>query len=412
MHCDCNGFYASVELIARPDLKDFPVAIGGDPAGRHGIILAKNEHAKKFGIKTAETIWQAKQKCPDLVVLPPSHGKYDYYSRLINDIYLKYTDRVEPFGIDESWLDVTGSMHLFGGSGQAVADRLRAEIKSLFGITISVGVSWNKVFAKIGSDYKKPDATTVIDRSNYKDILYPLPANAMLYVGRATEKALAGMGIKTLGQLAACSESRLANKFGKMGVVMHRYANGLDDGEVGYFIHYSTPKSVGNGSTFRRDLVGINDYKLGLGTLCDSVGYRMRQYNVYTKCVCLSIKSPDFKVITRQKQLAVPTNLADDLYKAALELLHENWDFKDPVRSFRVAAQSLVPASEVEVEQTSLFGEPPLKKDKRVKLEGALDKIRNRYGVHAIEKASVIGNDIGAGRLSMDDGEDFDDIVE
>ena len=202
LHCDCNGFFASVELLSYPELWDKPVAVGGDSETRHGIVLAKNEVAKKYGIKTAETLWQARKKCPDLIVLPPHHDRYSHYSKIINGIYTQYTDLVEPFGIDESWLDVTNTYMLFADSPQQLADELRQRIKYETGLTISVGVSFNKIFAKLGSDYKKPDATTVIDRNNYKDIVYPLSVGDLIYVGKSTQSALAEMGVKTIGQLA------------------------------------------------------------------------------------------------------------------------------------------------------------------------------------------------------------------
>ena len=190
LHCDCNCFYASCELLSHPDLRQLPVAVCGDPTERHGIILAKNEPAKRCGVKTAETIWKAKQKCPGLILLPPHHRLYAEYSKKINAVYGEYTDLVEPFGIDESWLDVTNSLHLFGGDARALADTLRGRIKREFGLTISVGVSFNKVFAKLGSDYKKPDATTVIARGNWRDIVFPLPVGDLLFVGRSAQELL------------------------------------------------------------------------------------------------------------------------------------------------------------------------------------------------------------------------------
>ena len=228
LHCDLNSFYASVELLDKPALWEVPVAVCGDPKTRHGIILAKNEPAKKYGIQTAETVWQAKKKCPGLVLLPPHHDLYKMWSVRVNDIYERFTDLIEPFGIDESWLDVTNSLHLFGGDAKALADTLRERIKREFGLTISVGVSFNKVFAKLGSDYKKPDAITRIERDNYKEIAYPLPATDLFYVGPATERKLRGVGIHTIGQLAEASPKLLEYKLGKMGLVLHTFANGLD----------------------------------------------------------------------------------------------------------------------------------------------------------------------------------------
>ena len=221
-HCDCNSFYASVELLRHPELRDQCVAVCGDPEGRHGIVLAKNEPAKRMGVKTAEVIWQAKRKCPDLVLLPPHREYYRKYSKIINEIYRKYTDRVEPFGIDESWLDVTGTWQLFAESPAALADQLRAEVKAATGLTISVGVSFNKVFAKLGSDYKKPDATTLITRENFHKIVWPLPAGDLLYVGASAQNRLAGMGISTIGELAAARPEALAEALGKLGLELSR----------------------------------------------------------------------------------------------------------------------------------------------------------------------------------------------
>ena len=214
LHCDLNCFYASVELLSHPDLRDIPTAVCGDPTSRHGIILAKNEPAKRCGVQTAETIWQAKKKCPALVLLPPHHDLYREYSRKVNAIYEEYTDLVEPFGIDESWLDVTGSLHLFGGDAKALADTLRQRMKQELGLTLSVGVSFNKVFAKLGSDYQKPDATTVISRENWKKLVWPLPVGDLLFVGSAARKLLRQYGVETIGQLAACRVEMLETVMG------------------------------------------------------------------------------------------------------------------------------------------------------------------------------------------------------
>ena len=228
LHCDLNCFYASVELLSHPDLRDIPTAVCGDPTSRHGIILAKNEPAKRCGVQTAETIWQAKKKCPALVLLPPHHDLYREYSRKVNAIYEEYTDLVEPFGIDESWLDVTGSLHLFGGDAKALANTLRQRMKQELGLTLSVGVSFNKVFAKLGSDYKKPDATTVISQENWKELVWPLPVGDLLFVGSAARKLLRQYGVETIGQLAACRVEMLETVMGKLGVQLYEYANGLD----------------------------------------------------------------------------------------------------------------------------------------------------------------------------------------
>ena len=254
LHCDLNSFYASVELLEHPDLRSLPVAVCGDPESRHGIILAKNEPAKKFGVKTAETIWQARRKCPNLVLLSAHHQKYRRYSRLVNAIYDRYTDLVEPFSIDESWLDVTGTLHLFGGDGRALADEIRRTVREELNLTVSVGVSFNKVFAKMGSDYQKPDATTVISRDNYRDLIWPLPVTELLFVGRAAARTLSSYGIETIGDLAAFDKEALMHMLGRQGAVLHDYATGAEHAPVVPARDMPGPKSVGNGLTFRRNL--------------------------------------------------------------------------------------------------------------------------------------------------------------
>mgnify|MGYP000928208145 FL=1 len=280
-HCDLNCFYASVELLSHPELREVPVAVAGDPASRHGIILAKNEPAKQFGVKTAETIWQAKKKCPNLVLLPAHHKLYHIYSKKVNAIYDEYTDLAESFGIDESWLDVTNSLHLFGGDARALADTLRGRIKREFGLTISVGVSFNKVFAKLGSDYKKPDATTVIARGNWRDIVFPLPVGDLLFVGRSAQELLGRYGVRTIGELSKCSEEMLETLMGKMGSQLYRYANGLDDSPVRGAADREPIKSVGNSTTFRRDLTRWDEVQSGISLLSDSVAMRLRRYGLY-----------------------------------------------------------------------------------------------------------------------------------
>ena len=231
LHCDCNSFFASVECVFRPELKDVPMAVSGNPENRHGIILAKNELAKKAGVVTAETVWQARQKCPELVLVPPRHQEYVRFSGLVNAIYQRYTDQVEPFSIDESWLDVTGSRALFG-SGETIADAIRRAVREELGITVSVGVSFNKIFAKMGSDYKKPDATTVITRENYRQLLWPLPISDLIFVGSASRNALRELGIYTIGDLARTDPALLTARLGKAGTVLSTYARGEDESRV------------------------------------------------------------------------------------------------------------------------------------------------------------------------------------
>ena len=415
-HCDCNSFYASVELLRHPELRDRCVAVCGDPEGRHGIVLAKNEPAKRMGVKTAEVIWQAKRKCPDLVLLPPHREYYRRYSKIINEIYQKYTDRVEPFGIDESWLDVTGTWQLFAQSPAALADRLRAEVKAVTGLTISVGVSFNKVFAKLGSDYKKPDATTLITRENFREIVWPLPAGDLLYVGASAQRRLAGMGISTIGELAAARPEALAGALGKLGLELSRYARGEDEAPVRRWGEKEPIKSVGNGSTFRRNIRGPAEIRSALNVLADEVAGRLRRHGVWAGAVQVTIRDPDLKTITRQKQLPMSTHLARDLANACWQLMEKNWDMGRPVRMLTVTALAIT--EEPFAVQQSLFDDAPKADPKREKLEQSLDAIRKKYGRGAIGAGSILHNDMGLGELAIrprseEDGEEeeFDEMV-
>ena len=383
-HCDLNSFYASVELLDRPELRHRPVAVCGDPNSRHGIILAKNEPAKAFGVKTAETIWQAKRKCPGLVLLPAHHGRYRDLSRQINGLYQEYTDLVEPFGIDESWLDVTHTLHLFGGDAKALADHLRQRMRREMGLTLSVGVSFNKVFAKLGSDYKKPDATTVISRDNWKSLVWPLPVGALLYVGGAARKILAQFGVKTIGQLAACRRDALETLMGKMGGQLHDYANGLDTDPVRSRYEEEMVKSVGNGTTFPKNLTTAEQVRGGIAVLADSVATRLRHSDLYAGGLQVTVRDPQFHDRSRQMQLSAPTHLIRELTAAAMDLTHQLWKPPAPVRALTVTAIHLV-RSEDAYEQVDLFtaGAAP-KKERQEKLEAAMDRLRGKYGSDVI----------------------------
>ncbi len=383
-HCDCNSFYASVELLSRPDLRDKPVAVCGDPASRHGIILAKNEPAKKFGVKTAETIWQAKKKCPELVLLPAHHKLYSQYSKKVNTIYERFTDLVEPFGLDENWLDVTGTLHLFGGDAVALADRIRTTVKEELGLTISVGVSFNKIFAKLGSDYKKPDATTLISVDNFRQIVWPLPVTDLLFVGRAAGKVLAQYDIHTIGDLAAFDRQALVTLLGKQGSQLWNYANGLENSPVAPAGLYVPPKSVGNGQTFPRNLLTPDEVHQGLAFLADEVAVRLRQHHLKATTLQVTIRDPDFKDICRQRPLDFPSYTARELTRAAVDIVTACWKSGAPIRALTVTAHNLVPEQEA-TEQLGLFDEDaPKKRDKAEKLEHTMDAIRAKYGHSAL----------------------------
>ncbi len=391
LHSDLNSFFASVEAVLNPSLNEYPMAVCGDPDKRHGIILAKNEKAKKYGVVTAETIWAAKQKCPELVLVPPHHDLYERYSHEVNEIYREYTDLVEPFGIDESWLDVSGSKKLFG-DGVTIAEELRHRIKRETGLTVSIGVSFNKTFAKLGSDLRKPDAVSVIDREHFKEIVWKLPARDLLYVGKSAAKVLADMRIKTIGELANASPDFLEYKLGKLGKMLYNYANGNDDDEVRSVYDQRQVKSVGNGITFSRDLYGMEDIMQGLDAVCDLAAARMRAKHVKCTTVQLSIKDENFVTVQRQAPLKSPTQLARELREASAALLQSTWNPRLGIRALTVTGTGLVP--EDTAEQIGFFDD--VKSDERnEKRERVMDDIRKKFGHGSIKSAGVLANTIG-----------------
>lgn len=392
LHCDMNGFFASVELLEHPELKDRPMAVCGDPNNRHGIILAKNQIAKEYGVVTAETIWKAKQKCPDLQLVRPHMSKYKHYCTLINEIYQRFTDMVEPFSIDESWLDVTASQKLFG-SGKEIADAIRETVKSELGLTLSAGVSFNKIFAKMGSEYKKPDATTEITRDNYKELLWPLPCIEFFGVGKATADRLNHLGIHTIGDIATAPKELLIAHFGKHGNVMWEHANGMDESSVSLYSDRDPIKSVGNGITFKRDLLSERDIAVAVKGLSDTVAGRLRKYGLKACGIKVDIKDPYFKVISRQTQLFSPTWLASEISRASLEIINSSWKKGSPIRMLTITGINLT--DDVDQEQLSLFGDDPTKKERTEKVEFTMDAVRQKFGTDSIGFASVMSNDLG-----------------
>ena len=391
LHSDLNAFFASVETVLNPALRNVPMAVCGEPEKRHGIILAKNELAKRQGIVTAETIYQAQKKCPNLVLARPHHDLYVRYSREINAIYREYTDLVEPFGIDESWLDVTGSQKLFG-SGENIANLLRERIRRETGLTVSVGVSFNKTIAKLGSDLKKPDAVTVIDRAHFREIVWPLPVDTLLYVGKSAMQVFRDLRINTIGALAHSSPELLSHKLGKLGTQLYAYANGEDDEPVASAYAKREVKSVGNGMTFSHDLYGMEEILVGLDAVCDLAAARMRAKGVKCTGVQLAIKDENFVTNQRQKQLELPTNLARGLREAAATLLRDTWNPRLGIRSLTVTGIGLVP--EGAAVQIGFFDNPAenARADRR---ERAVDDIRKKFGKGAIQSGGVLASDIG-----------------
>lgn len=392
LHSDLNNFYASVECLHRPEIRNKPVAVCGDPAARHGIVLAKNDLAKATGIQTGEVIWQAKQKCPGLIVLPPNYPLYLRFGRLARGIYASYTDQVEPFGLDEAWLDVEGSCRIFG-DGTRIADEIRARIKSEMGVTASVGVSYNKIFAKLGSDLKKPDATTVITHDNFQQVVWPLPAGDLLYVGRATKRKLTRYGISTIGDIASSDPEFLKSQLGKWGGVLWSFANGHDNSPVTCMGEESLIKSVGNSVTTPHDLETDEDVQMIFYVLSESVAARLREHGFKCRTVHIHIRDKELFSFGVQGKFTKPTNISADLAEKAMALFQANYSWTNPIRSVGVRGCDLVAADTHE--QLSLF-EDEQTRMKREKVEATVDILRRRFGHLSVQRAVLLkDHDLG-----------------
>lgn len=387
LHSDLNSFYASVEIRNNPALADKPVAVGGDEQSRHGIVLAANPLAKQYGIRTADTLWSARRKCPDLVTVPTHFDEYHRFSQAVRQIYLDYTSQIEPMSLDEAFLDVTGSRELFG-DGPTIAHTIRTRIKRELGLTVSIGVSFNKIFAKLGSDYKKPDAVTIFSRENFRDLVWPQPASNLLYVGKATAAKLASIGIHTIGELAAADPAALQMLLGRMGPTLHDYANGLDETPVAEYEDREQAKSIGNMITAPRDIRTPADADLVLWPLCENVAHRLRRHGLCAGSVSLYIRDIQLTVHTRQCQLTPPTWLSRELMSQARALLTRHYKWKLPIRTLGVSAGDLIPADQVSL-QLDLDGTAE-KRDKFERIERAMDGLKDRYGTAAVRRGTEL----------------------
>lgn len=397
LHSDCNCFYASVELLHHPELRGKPVAVGGDPEARHGIVLTADYTAKRYGVKTGMALWQAKQVCPDITFLPPRMDLYLRFSRMAQEIYAEYTDKREPYGIDESWLDVTDSASI-KGDGYRIAQEISSRMKKELGITVSVGVSFNKIFAKLGSDYKKPDAITTMNKDEYKEKAWPLPVSDLLYVGSATNKKLYSMGILTIGDLARTDETLLVRRLGKMGSILWAFANGYDDSPVKMENTSAPVKSVGNSTTTPKDMETDEDVKIVLYILAESVAARLRENGFRCRTVEISIRDKDLFHFSRQMKLKNASNITREIAEAGYKLYKENYRlpanekelknstpeyYQKPLRSIGIRGTDLV--TDYFWEQLDLFTDPQFR-EKQMKMDEAVDIIRKRFGFYSIQR--------------------------
>lgn len=368
-----------------PELRDKPLAVCGSQEERHGIVLAANYIAKPYGVKTGMAVWQARQRCPHLVMLPPDMGEYIRFSQMAREIYEDYTDQIEPFGLDVNWLDVTGSVGMFG-SPMTIAREISDRMKFELGITCSIGVADNKITAKLGSDYKKPDAITRIERDNYREVVYPLPVEDLLYVGPATSKKLRGLGISTIGGLAQAPLDTLTRKLGKMGTVLQTFALGLDPSPVQKSSHIPNIKSVGNSATTPRDMTCDSDVELMLLLLAESVASRMRELASRCTVVEVYIRDVELNSFCRQRKLEVPTCSSDEIAQTACDLFRQNYRWVRPLRSIGVRGAGLVEATAGT--QLSLYPEET-RRDKWERIDAAVDRLRQRYGYRSIQRARL-----------------------
>ena len=400
MHCDLNNFYASVEQKLHPEYDGMPLAVCGDPKARHGIVLAKNQLAKQAGVKTAETIWEAKQKCPELVLVEPHFDEYVKHSKQVFEIYTSFTDRVESFGIDECWLDVTGCERLFG-DGKTIADTLRQTVKEKTGLTISVGVSFTKTLAKLGSDLKKPDATTVLDEKHYMQIVGDMPPSEMIMVGKHTSEKLEKLNIRTIKDLANADRNALRYQFGIIADALVNAAQGIETEEVKKYYDVRIPKSVSKGTTTPRNIESADEAKIVIYALAEMVALQLRGYGLVANGVYLAIKNPALNWTSKQVPLSPASANSGDIAKATFDLLCKIHNFSEPLRAITVGAIRLSDRTEV---QLSLFDDNDGRKEK---LDGTIDEIRKKYGYKAVQRGLLLQDDLTGNLHEEDDFKPF-----
>lgn len=387
LHSDLNSFYASVEMMLDPSLRGKAVAVCGSTEDRHGIVLAKSDLAKKAGVKTGMVNWEARQRCPGLIVVPPQYDQYLKYSALTRAIYSRYTNLVEPFGMDECWLDIAGLP--LCGNGMWVAEEIRQTVKAELGLTVSIGVSFNKIFAKLGSDMKKPDAITQITQANFQDLVWPLPVGDLLYVGRATEAKLAHYGISTIGRLASCTPDFMQRLLGINGLRLLSYAQGADTSRVMPQDFVSPVKSVGHGITCNADLLNEEEAWKVMLELAQDIGHRLRVHKLVASGVQISIRNNELYSRQYQCRLDQTTRSPTEIASAARTLLHRHYTWSAPIRAITVRAINLLPHGQPE--QISIFSDP-VRRDRRDQLETVIEDLRRRFGKRSIYSAALMGD--------------------
>lgn len=389
LHVDFNYFYANVECLYHPEIRNKPVVVGGDESQRHGIVLTKNPIAKRFGIQTGESLYSAKQKCPRLVIVPARYDLYIHFSKLAHEIYKRYTNCIEPFGLDECWMDVSGNYEV--GDCVSFADELRKTIRNELGITASIGISWNKVFAKLGSDFRKPDATTVINRQNYKERFWPLPASDLLYVGPATSKKLHSYGINTIGDLATAPHDLLTRRLGKWGAYLWAFANGKDTSPVSMLGHQAAIKSIGNSMTTYRDVESSEEAKQVFWALAESVCRRLRENGFRCRTVEITVRDNLLNWFEAQVTLSIAACTSKELVDAAMNLFQTRYRFTRPVRALGIRACNLVGMANGL--QMSFYADSA-RQAKWESLESCVDGLRERFGHHVVKRAAILNADI------------------
>lgn len=390
-HIDVNSAFLSWEAVYRIhhlggnlDLRNIPSAVGGDVTKRHGIILAKSIPAKKYNIKTGESVPEALRKCPDLVLVPPNYNLYQKSSKAFIKILKEYGPTVEQYSIDEAFMDMTGTESLFG-EPENIANKIRERIYSELGFTVNIGISNNKVLAKMASDFKKPDKVHTLWLSEIKDKMWTLPASDLFFVGRATTRKLNGLGIKTIGELAQTDLSIIKSHFGKHGEVIWSFANGIDFSAVEPVLPPN--KGYGNSTTIAFDVTDSDTAKLVLLSLAETVSARLRDDNVKIKVISVGIRDFNLGYYSHQKKLNTATNITREIYESACQVFDEMWD-KVPIRHLGIHTSQVVTE---ETRQFNLFDDMDYEKQER--LDRAVDDIRKRFGADSVVRASFIKAD-------------------